>query len=44
MTAKSIAKGLCSQKQFDYQGLIELLEVLPASVFCRLDRLVSEEL
>lgn len=29
-TVKSIIKGLCSQEQFDYLGLIELLRVLPA--------------
>jgi len=29
-TVKSIVKGLCSQEQFDYLGLIELLGVLPA--------------
>lgn len=30
-TVELIANGLCSQLQFDYLGLIELLEVLPTS-------------
>lgn len=30
LTVKSLVKGLCSQEQFDYLGLIELLRVLPA--------------